>query len=582
MPRPFMLPACLISMLLFAIAPARAAFTADGCDDWKPNEFRYTKLVSRGTTDSTLDEPLKLATALRDDGKADVYFIERHGKVKRWDAGTNSVSTLLSLNTWTDSPDKVDSVGLDAETGLEGIALDPDFGKNHRIYLRYEPWDKSVYRISRFELKGDSIPLSSEKVILEIPYVREHTHLQPIVLGGAGMAFDPDGNLIINIGANTELSPSVNEKYRDFSAEYTSSNLRNLRGAILRIHPDDSPQGYSIPKGNFAEYYSDWFKQQGQDSIAKVYADTSQVKPEIYVKGVRNPYSLTVDPVRGWVSWGEFGPNRLGVVRIEEDNVVSHPVYGGYPYWSGKNEFLLDGMHPWADNKPDPKSPVNNSVWNDGPKTLPPADTPRYAYSAYLNSGFLVGNHPTVGPIYHYDPQSPSGIKFPPHFDKAWFLAERQTKSVRVLKLDETGSYVIDSDMVSTSQDLSRPLDVEQGVDGAIYIVDYGDGWHLTSPNTQIGRIEYTGSCHPGVSVSTRRLPGRQPDIRIGSRSLEIREAGEHVVSQTDLNGREIGSWRGKGPKTYSLGALDHPGMSIITVRFPESGKFVTGITVSP
>lgn len=582
MPGGFAIPSVFPFVLFFALAaPVRAAFTSSECADWKPTDFRYVKLVTK-TSDTTLDEPLKLATALRDDGKADVYFIERHGKLKKWDAGTNSVTTMLKLDTWTDSPDRVDSVGKDAETGLEGIALDPDFAKNHRLFLRYEPFDKSVYRISRFEVKGDSIPLASEKVILEIPYVREHTHLQPIVLGGAGLAFDPDGNLIINIGANTELSPSVNENYRDFSAEYTSSYLRNLRGAILRIHPDDSPKGYSIPKGNFAEYYSEWFKQKGQDSLAAVYADTSMVKPEIYIKGVRNPYSLTVDPVRGWVTWGEFGPNRLGMTRVEEDNLASHPVYGGYPYWSGKNEFLLDGMHPWTDNKLDPKAPMNTSVWNDGPKTLPPADTPRYAYTAYANSGFLVGNHPTVGPIYHYDPQSPSGIKFPPHFDKAWFLAERDTKSVRVLQLDETGSFVIDSAMVGTDQNLNRPLDLEQGADGALYVVDYGPGWHLTSPTTQIGRIEYTGSCHPGVSVSMRRLPGRPPRIQLGPQSLEIREPGEHVVRQTDVNGREIRVWRGQGPQTYALGRPDHPGVSIITVQFPESAKSVTGITVSP
>ncbi|MBW8886679.1 MAG: PQQ-dependent sugar dehydrogenase [Fibrobacteres bacterium] len=581
MSKSFLPPAFFLSILLIAFAPVRAAFTTPACSDWKPGEFRYAKLISQGTTDSTLNEPLKLATALRGDGKVDVYFIERHGKVKRWNPDDSTVSTLLSLNTWTDSPDKVDSTGPDAETGMEAIALDPGFGKNHRIFLRYEPWDKPVYRISRFEVDGDSIPMASEKVILEIPYVREHTHLQAIVLGGAGMAFDPDGNLLINVGANTELSPSVNEKYRDFSAEYTSSYLRNLRGAILRIHPDDSPKGYTIPKGNFAEYYSDWFKQKGQDSLAGVYADTSMVKPEIYIKGVRNPYSITVDPVRGWVTWGEFGPNRMGMTRVEEDNVAMHPVYGGYPYWAGKNEFLLEGMHPWVDNNPDPKAPMNNSVWNDGPKTLPPADTPRYAYSNLLNYGFLVGNHPTVGPFYHYDPESPSTIKFPPHFDKAWFLAERATKSLRVLQLDETGSYVIDSVMVSADQQLSRPLDVEQGADGAIYVVDYGDGWHSTSPNTQIGRFEYTGSCHPGASEAIRRLPGRQPDIRLGARSLEIREAGSHVVREKDLKGREIGIWRGTGPQTYSLGRPGQ-GVSIITITFPESGKIVTGITVSP
>jgi cytochrome c len=575
-----------LSLFLLAFtlsaAPIRAGFTADGCSDWKPEDFRYAKLITR-SLDSTLDEPVKLATALREDGKADIYFIERHGAVKRWDAGENKVTRLLMLDTWTDSKDKVDSTGPDAEMGLEGIALDPDFAENHRIYLRYEPWEKAVYRISRFEVQGDSIPLSSEKVLLEIPYVREHTHLQAIVLGGAGMAFDPDGNLLIAVGANTELSPSVNEKYRDFSAEYTSAYLRNLRGAIVRIHPDDSPKGYSIPKGNFGEYFSAWFKDKGQDSLANVYADTSMVKPEIYVKGVRNPYSLTVDPVRGWVSWGEFGPNRMGVTRVEENNVIQHPVYGGYPYWAGKQEYLLDGVQGYVKSQFDTKVPMNNSVWNDGPKTMPPADTPRYAYSANLNNGFLVGNHPTVGPLYHYDPESKSSIKFPPHFDKAWFLAERQTKSVRILQLDETGSFVTDSAMLATSQELNRPLDLEQGADGALYVVDYGDGWHATNPvNTQIGRIEYVGSCHPGVAVSARNLRGRRADVGINSRAISIREQGEHVIRQSDVNGRVLRTWKGVGPQVYGMDGTMKRGITLISVSFPASGKTVRQAVAIP
>ncbi|MDB5047932.1 MAG: hypothetical protein JWO30_1003 [Fibrobacteres bacterium] len=558
--------------LLFLIPKVEAKFTAADCPDVKDGEFRYSTLVTRDQ-DTSLNEPLKLATALRDDGKVDVYFIERHGKVKRWSAGGATVTTLIGLDTWTDSKDKVDSTGPDAETGLEGIALDPDFKVNHRLYLRYEPWSKEVYRISRFEVQGDSIPLSSEKVLLEIPYVREHTHKQAIVLGGAGMAFDPDGNLLIPIGANTELSPSVNETYRDFSAEYTSSNLRSLRGAILRIHPDDSPMGYSIPKDNFGEYWSAWFKQQGKEALASDYADTAKVKPEIYVKGVRNPYSITVDPVRGWVSWGEFGPNRMGVTRIEENNLITHPVYGGYPYWAGKQEPLLTGLKPWTDMGLDPKAPVNSSKWNEGPKELPPADTPLYAYSAFLNNGFLVGNHPVVGPLYHYDPASPSGVKFPPHFDKAWFLAERKTKSVRVLQLDETGSFVIDSAMVTTSQELTRPLDLEQGADGALYVVDYGDGWHSNGPGMHIGRIEYTGSCHPGVATTGAGVRNRAaaPRIRVSAQSIDVREPGPHIIRIYDFTGREIRILRGDGPMSHPLPKGRDKGIFFVTVELAKA-----------
>ena len=554
-----------------------ARFASADCPDWKAQEFKYVKVVSRDN-DSTLNEPIKLAVDLREDGKTDIYFVERHGKVKRWNGAENTLSVLAELDVWTDSPGKIDSVG-DAETGLEGIALDPRFHENHWVYLRYEPWAKETYRIARFEVKGATLDLATEKVLLDVPYVREHTRKQPIVLGGSGLVFDGEGNLLVAIGANSELSPSVNERYRDFSAEYTASNLASLRGSILRIHPDDSPRGYSIPKGNFGEYFADHFRKTGDVATADAYADTAKVKAEIYVKGVRNPYSLTVDMARGWVAWGEFGPNRMGLTRIEEDNLAKHPSYGGYPYWSGKNEYLLGDMQPWAAAKMDPQAPMNNSVWNTGPKVLPPADTPLYAYSAYLNNGFIVGNHPIAGPIYHYDPQSPSPVKLPPHFDKAWFVTDREN-GVRVFQLDETGSYLVDSTMLATDQKLERPLDLQLGGDGALYVIDYGPGWHLTSLQTHIGRIEYTGSCHPGAQTAIgARAQGPRLRIRFLSAGVEIAEPGPHTVRLLDLDGREVRVWRGNGPQAYALGKADQAGVRLITVTLPGVGRSVSAIT---
>jgi cytochrome c len=552
-------------------APVSAQFKAENCADYTASEFVYRKLVTR-SNDSTIIEPIKMAVDARPDGRTDLYFVERHGKVKRWNGASNTVTLLTHLDVWSDSPEHVDSVGPEAETGLEGIVLDRDFADNHRLYLRYEPFSKEVYRISRFTVAGDS--LAGEKVILEIPYVREHTHKQAIVIGGSGLDMDDDGNLYIAVGANSELSPSVNEKYRDFSAEYTASNLASLRGAILKIHPDDSPRGYSIPKGNFGEYFSEWFAKQGKASLAAAYADTSKVKAEVYVKGVRNPYSLSVDAKTGWVLWGEFGPNRMGATRIEEDNVATHPAYEGYPYWSGKNEFLLDGLQPWAGAGLDPKAPVNNSVWNEGPKELPPADTPRYAYSAGLNNGFLVGNHPTSGPIYRYNPESGSPYKLPPHFDGAWFVVERQWGGMRIFRLSDDGARVIDSVALMTSVRWDRPLDLKIGADGGVYVLDYGGGWHAGSPLTSIGRIEYTGTCRPGVAaVLAGRNRGANLRAKLSGRILEVKESGPHLVRIHDFSGRVFATLRGDGPMSHALPGNVRRGMLFVTVETPKASR---------
>src|SRR5690606_39833495 len=61
----------------------------------------------------------------------------------------------------------------------------------------------------------------------------------------------------------------------------------------------------------------------------------SIVKPEIYVKGSRNPYVFGVDPYRlGWLAWSECGPDRGGE-RAEEHNFTTAPAFSGWPFWVG-------------------------------------------------------------------------------------------------------------------------------------------------------------------------------------------------------------------------------------------------------
>jgi cytochrome c len=560
-----------LQALPFLASTVPAEFATPECPVFTEAEFSYSKLVTR-SLDTTLNEPIKMAIDAREGAPADIYFVERHGNVKRYNGADMTVTLLAHIDVWSDSPEHVDSVGKEAETGLDAIVLDRDFRGNHKLYLRYEPWEKEVYRIASFIVDGDSLDRASEKILLEIPYVREHTRLHAIVLGGGGMAMDGSGNLYIAIGANCESSPSVDETYRDFSAEYTSSNLASLRGAILRIHPDESPRGYSIPKGNFGEYFSRRFAAEGRAALAAEYADPAKVKPEVYVKGVRNPYSLSVDPVKGWVLWGEFGPDRMGVTRIEEDNLAAHPVYAGYPYWSGKNEPLLDALplyQGW-----DPKAPINKSVWNDGPRELPPTDTPRYAYSAHLNGGFIVGNHPTAGPIYHYDGGSKSSLKLPPHFDAAWFVTDRMN-GVRAFRMSEDGTRLLDSTALMPAQKLERPLDLQMGGDGALYVLDYGTGWHGPSPQTHIGRIEYHGTCRPGSAGPLDGSGGlRRPGAlraRIARLSVEVDEPGPHRIRFQDVYGRLIGEASGTGPMTHAIPIGHQRGVFFAIVETPRA-----------
>jgi cytochrome c len=108
----------------------------------------------------------------------------------------------------------------------------------------------------RYEWHGKELLESSRKVVLEVPVQREECcHV------GGGMLFDKDKNLYLTTGDNTfsrasdgfaPLDERPGESPRD--SQKSSPNTNDLRGKILRIHPE--PDGsYTIPK---RQPFSSW------------------------------------------------------------------------------------------------------------------------------------------------------------------------------------------------------------------------------------------------------------------------------------------------------------------------------------
>ncbi|WP_332910309.1 PQQ-dependent sugar dehydrogenase [Algoriphagus boritolerans] len=108
-------------------------------------------------------------------------------------------------------------------------------------------------------------------------------------------------------------------------AQKTAGNSNDLRGSIIRITPQ--PDGtYTIPEGNLFP------------------VGTLNTRPEIYVKGNRNPFRIGVDQRNGNLFWGEVGPDasidsmRRGPKGHDEFNLATKPGYFGWPYFVGNNK----------------------------------------------------------------------------------------------------------------------------------------------------------------------------------------------------------------------------------------------------
>ena len=396
------------------------------------------------------------------------------------------------------------------EDGLVGIAVDPDFENNNKIYLHYSPIDFVGNRVSRFSLVGDNIDFSSEETLLQW-----ETSRTALYHSGGDMGFDSQGNLYIATGDNNtypNLYSPLDENDPDRSSEKSSSNTDDLRGKILRIKPGPG-ETYSIPPGN-------------------LFQNPAQGRPEIYVMGARNPYRIYVDDQNSdWLFWAEVGPDAnapsdMGPEGLDEINLTKAPGNYGWPYFSGvdNDPYLIT----YADDPyyNDPNAPVNISTWNTGTTDLPPAQP---AWLEKFHKCYLAGFR------YSYDPELPDAQRLPEEFDDMFFYYDFNTSQIWAVEMDAEGNILSEEQLVKSVFPGSGGngdgyMDMELGPDGKMYILAYGAGCCPDNVGTgRLIRVDYTG-------ITTNSPPNvvLEADVTNGPLPLTVNFKGDGT---TDPNG---------------------------------------------
>ncbi|MFC4536449.1 ThuA domain-containing protein [Sphaerisporangium dianthi] len=427
------------------------------------------------TLDGAPDQPMELDVAA--DGT--VYYISRSGKVNAIPSG-GSPRTIGTLSVYDGGED-----------GGIGIALDPNFATNRWIYLNYSPSNGGeVNRVSRFTLNGTSLDMSSEKKIIEVPAYRNVD--EPGHTGGY-LAFGPNGNLYIGPGDDTNPNGSsgyapIDERSgrEHYDAQRSAANTNDLRGKILRIHPE-SDGTYTVPSGNlFAP-------------------GTAKTRPEIYAMGFRNPFRFSVDRDTGWISVGDYGPDagsansNRGPEGTVEWNLIKEPGNFGWPYCVGNNIPFNDFNFSTntSGSKFNCSAPVNNSPNNTGLTNLPAAKSATIWYNYHASAEFpeincCGGAAPMGGPFYHYDANSASDRKFPEYFDKTPFFYDWSRNFVKELRLDSSGNLLKINPFVAQLAP-HAPIDMKFGPDGALYYADWGNGFGHSNTDDGVYRVDYLG-----------------------------------------------------------------------------------------
>jgi glucose/arabinose dehydrogenase len=213
------------------------------------------------------------------DGK--IIFTERFGRISLLDGEPRTVGEI-----------EVRDVG---ESGLLGIAVDPEFEQNNFIYVYYA--HDSSNRVSRFVL---SDTLQNETVLLDgIPSASIHN--------GGRIKFGPDEKLYVTTGDATQSS--------------LAQDTNSLAGKILRLNkdgtiPDDNPfgnyvfsYGHRNPQGvawhlGIGDMYSSEHGPTRNDEINVIQAGKNYGWPieqcneptEVYVKPIACYTDFTLAP----------------------------------------------------------------------------------------------------------------------------------------------------------------------------------------------------------------------------------------------------------------------------------------------
>jgi glucose/arabinose dehydrogenase len=215
---------------------------------------------------SGLSEPVYVTSAR--DGTGRLFIVEQTGRIKILKSGTVYTSPFLNIASQVSGAE---------EQGLLGLAFDPHFTSNRKLYIDFTDVNGNTvirqYRTS--STNPNLVATSSARTILKIsqPYANHN---------GGMLAFGPDGYLYIGMGDGGSGGDPGNR----------AQSTGTLLGKILRINVNGttSTRNYLIPSSN------PYVGRTGLD--------------EIWQLGLRNPWRFSFDRSTGNLWIGDVGQSR--------------------------------------------------------------------------------------------------------------------------------------------------------------------------------------------------------------------------------------------------------------------------------
>jgi glucose/arabinose dehydrogenase len=233
-----------------------------------------------------LAQGLKNPTAIAFGPGGDIYIAQQRGAILLDRGGVIQTTPVLSIST-----------DLLTETGVLGMALDPNFASNGYMYLAYTTPDEHA-QLSRFTITGGGTtgsPASEVVFWRGDQFQSAHHSINDVHIG-------PDGKLWVSVGDNDPMITN-------------GATLSNAYGKILRFNLDGT-----IPADN-------------------PFLNVPGAVPSIYAYGLRNPFRFTFLPN------GKAMTEDTGSSYWEELNTIARGGNFGWDFYEG-NCFSCGYINP--------------------------------------------------------------------------------------------------------------------------------------------------------------------------------------------------------------------------------------------
>jgi glucose/arabinose dehydrogenase/sugar phosphate isomerase/epimerase len=357
-----------------------------------------------------LPEPIHVAPC--PDGS--VWIGSRLGHIWSWSESSPTNTTVGHLAVLTTG-----------QRGLYAFAFDPGFLTNGHLYVYRAPMSPvgNWNRVSRFTAGrvGTSwrVQPASELTLLDVPSA-SHGQQQ----GGGFLLHPQDRCLYIGIGDNRLPT----DTQRDFAdPNHPAQDPFSAWGKILRIRSDGG-----IPADN-------------------PFADGNFGRLDVFALGLRNPFSLSCDPVSGRVYAGDVGYDRRQ--DREEINWVRPAGNYGWPRCDGRG---LD--------------------FEGAACALPDAIGPWHAYPHGSAAAVVVGPFPGQRWASSW-PQRSDGLIY----------GDFARRSIHLAAIDPA-EHVVTNVVTIASSLGGGPISMAMSTNGELFIAEYA-GWLSAMPTDRLSRI---------------------------------------------------------------------------------------------